>query len=350
MTTRTWIVLLSLAAGAACSAGVALGQPENGGEPRQPEAASGASRSLRERLEMRREQLRRLQDRLDQAIRRLEAGESDEQLREEYPDLFRGRPGGGGPDGLDGFDALPGQMPPGGRRPGMRGEGPEGGPEGPGPDRFERGGGGMGGGPGRDRWREGGGPDRPPTDEERAAMRAFLRESQPRLFEMLERLEKEDPAEAQRKLAEAFPRLRPLLELRKADPQMFELRMKDLRHGREAMDAARWLAEHGSAEADEVARHREALRAALLAQFDGRTEIQRRDIDRQEDHIEKARADLESRAAARDSAIEEMMTRMIEREQERLRRGGDDRDPPHGMHPQGDEPGRRAGPGRRGDR
>lgn len=347
MNTRTWMVMLSLAAGAACSAGVALGQPEGGsaGAPRQSDSTAGAPRSFRDRLEMRRDQLRRMQERLDQAIKRLEAGESEEQLREEYSELLRGRPGGGGPESLDGFDAPPGQMPPGGgRRPGMRGEGPDGGPpEGPGPERFER------GGPGRDRWREGGGPDRAPTDEERAAIRAFLRESQPRLFEMLERLEQEDPAEAQRKLAEAFPRLRPLLELRKADPQMFELRMNDLRHGREAMDAARWLAEHGADGGDEVAKHRETLRTALLAQFDARTEIQRREIARQQDHLEQGKADLESRAASRESAVEGMMSRMIEREQERLRRGDAEHDMPHG-HPPGEEPGRRGGPGRRGDR
>jgi hypothetical protein len=336
MKMRTMMLTMSVGAAIAAGMGGAAMQPQGGERaqpvtetaPRQGEPGAAGARTVRERLEARRDQLRRMQERVEFAMKLLDEGATDERLREEYPEFFR-RPGGGGPEGFDPFDGPPGQMPQqGGRRPGMRGEGPEGGPDGP--DRPER----MGG----ERWRgEGrggpGGADRAPTEEERAAIRAFLRESQPRLFEMLQDLEKQDPEEAQRKIAEAFPRLRPLLDLRKSDPEMFELRMKDLRHGREAMEGARWLAEHADAAADsaEMAKHRDMLRASLVAQFDARTEIQRRDLVRQGERLEEAKAELETRSANRDKSIDGTMSRMIEREQERMRRGqGPDDGPPPG--------------------
>lgn len=344
-----WV--MALAAGAACVAGVAVAQPDRGADrppgPQAEDAPVGLP-AIRERIQQRREQLRRAQERIDLAMKRMDEGATVEQLQAEYPEFFRPRPGmAGGPEGFDGHDGLPGG--PGGRRPGMRGgEGPDGLMGGPdGPDRFDRSGGPGGPGGMGERGRDRAGSDRAPTDEERAAIREFLRVAQPRLYELLQDLEEHDPAEAKRKLTEAFPRVRPLLDLRKSDPEMFELRMKDLRNGREAMESARWLAQHQAAESgaseSENARRREAMRAALRAQFDARTEIQRRDYARQAERLTEAQAELEKRAGDRDSTVEAMMARMIEREAERIRRGeGPDDGPLPG------EPGRR--PGRRGDR
>jgi len=182
------------------------------------------------------------------------------------------------------------------------------------------------------------------TDEDRAAVREFLKVAQPRLFEMLQRFEREDPAEAQRKLAEAFPRVRPLIELRSTDPALFELRMKDLRLGREAMEAARWLADQeGSSgdisDADRAARQ-QPLREALAAQFDARTEIMRHDLEMQTRRHDEAKRELANRASGRDEAVDSMMTRLLSRERERLRRG-DGRDDPPPMR----EPGRHRPPG-----
>ncbi len=340
-----WV--MALAVGAACVAGVAVAQPDRGADrpsgPQAEDAPLGLP-AIRERIQQRREQLRRAQERIDLAMKLMDEGATVEQLQAEYPEFFRPRPGmAGGPEGFDGHDGPPGGA---GRRPGMRGgEGPDGMMGGPdGPDRFERGGGpgGMG-----ERGRDRAGSDRAPTDEERAAIREFLRVAQPRLFELLQDLEEHDPAEAKRKLTEAFPRVRPLLDLRKSDPEMFELRMKDLRNGREAMESARWLAQNQAAESGasetESTKRREAMRAALRAQLDARTEIQRRDYARQAERLTEAQAELEKRAGDRDNTVEAMMARMIEREAERIRRGeGPDDGPLPG------EPGRR--PGRRGDR
>ncbi len=334
MKTRAWMVVL--AAGAICMSGAGAAQPERGGggtrdgaappPPAQPDGGPQGVRAIRERIEQRRDMLRRAQERVDLALKLLEEGASIDRVREEYPEFFR-RQGGPGPD----MGEMPEGGPPGMRWPGMRGEGPGGGPEGP--ERMDRG-------------RERPGADRAPTDEERAAAREFLRVAQPRLFELLEDLEKRDPEEAKRKLVEAFPRIRPLLELRKSDPELFELRMKDLRTGREAMEAARWLAEHegGDAAASEAerARRRESMRSALLVQYDARTEILRRDLAQQTERLSEAKVECEGRSAERDKAVDDVMARLIERERERMRRGDgpDDRPPP--------EQGRR--PGRRGDR
>ncbi len=336
---------------AASMVGTAIAQPERagGGERAQPqsEGPAGGKAALRERIEQRREQLRRSQERIELAIKLMDEGATIDRLREEYPEFFRLARGGAGAEGPDPLDGPPGAGMGGGRRPGMRGG------DGPqdergvldGPERFERGGpGGAEGPPGGDRGRDRPVADRPPTDEERAAMREFLRVGQPRLFEAFQELEERDPEEAKRKLVEMFPRVRPLLEMRQKDPQMFELRMKDLRNGREAMESARWLAqqeqEGSGAGSDDRAKRRESMRAALLNQFDARTEIHRRELERQSERLTLARADLETRAAERDRSIELEMAKMIEREQERLRRGDGPDDSP--------EQGRR--PGRRGDR
>ena len=319
MSTQVCVVTLMVVV---CWASIATAQPDSPpsgdrvGAPGQSSAAREPGHNLRERLRQRREQLRRSQERVERALKMLEEGESSESLREEYPEFFRERQGGGEPDGAAPFDRpIPGD-----------GEMPMSGP--------------GRGGRGRDR-----GPmDRPMTDEDRAGVREFLKVAQPRLFEMLERLEKENPAEAQRKLAEAFPRVRPLMELRQTDPGLFELRMKDLRLGREAMEAARWLADHEDSPRDvseaDLAAKQKSLKAALGAQFDARTEIMRHELAMQTRRHEEAKNELERRAADRDQAVESIMARILERERERLRRG----DGPDDLPPMR-EPGRRRTPG-----
>lgn len=356
MTTRVWIAVMSVVAsiGSIAFAQATEQRSDDRSGPTGPSAQAGEpGQHLRERLRQRQEQMRRAQERLDRAVSLLDEGANPDTLREEFPEFFRSRPSGADPEGFDAFERPPfgdevGGAGPGGRGgPGTAGPGRSGAGGGP-PERFERGsglgglGGGMGteGRGGRDRTPL----DRPMTDEDRAAVREFLKVAQPRLFEMLQRFEREDPAEAQRKLAEAFPRVRPLIELRSTDPALFELRMKDLRLGREAMEAARWLADQeGSSgdisDADRAARQ-QPLREALAAQFDARTEIMRHDLEMQTRRHDEAKRELANRASGRDEAVDSMMTRLLSRERERLRRG-DGRDDPPPMR----EPGRHRPPG-----
>lgn len=336
MNGRVFAFVVSVWVGAmALGAGTALGapQPEPRGEralrplPPHGQEGAGGRRVLREMIERRLEFARRQMERMERALRMLDDGADPAEVEAEFPDIGRGPggPGGGasaGPGGM--IDGEPFDGPPGQRG---QGRGPrEGGP----------------GGEGR---REPP-PDRPLTDEERAAVREFLRTAQPRLHEMFIELEKADPDEAARRMREMFPRFRPIIELRQNDPALFELRMRELRAGREAMEAARRLIEierdAGAPEADR-ARAEEAFRGAVVAHLEARADIGRHDLNRQIEHARRELAELDRRASERESEVLRFMQRMIERERQRARDGGK----PQG--PDEREPMRGRGGGRRGD-
>lgn len=331
MNARMLFVALSLVVAAGAHAAPqpeARRQRESRPEQRAEQPEPG--RMLRESIQRRLEMARRQQERLERAMTMLDGGAGPEELLAEFPELGRQRPGGPG----EGGDLGPLGMPP------EHGEGlgPEGqGPRGPGRGQRDPG---LGGG------RE---PmlDRPLTEEERAAVREFLRSAQPRLHTMLDELEKADPEEAGRKLREMFPRLRPLIEMRQRDPRQYEARLNELKSGREAMDAARRVVEieqpgSGAAEGD-LAAARQALLAAVGAHLDARTEIRRLDLDRQIARAQKERQELDSRSGERDSEVEHMVDRMIERERQRARDGEDGSE----GRERGDSPRR---PMRRGER
>lgn len=342
MNARMLVVSLSLAVAAGAYAAPqpeARRQRESRPEQRADQPEPG--RVLREALQRRLEQTRRHQERLERAIALLEGGAAQDEVLAEFPELGRQRPGGpggmGGPG--EGDFGPPGVMPEhgdGGEGQGPRGPG-RGGRE-PGPGRSGPGGGGGGREPML---------DRPLTDDERAAVREFLRSAQPRLHAMFDELEKADPEEAGRKLREMFPRLRPLIELRQRDPKQYEARLNELRSGREAMDSARRVVEleqpgSGAAEGD-LAAARQALRGAVAAHLEARTEIRRMDLDRQIARAQSERQEMDNRTSDRDSEIDEMVNRMIERERQRAREGELGHDDPEGR----DGPRR---PMRRGER
>ena len=83
---------------AASMVGTAIAQPERagGGERAQPqsEGPAGGKAALRERIEQRREQLRRSQERIELAIKLMDEGATIDRLREEYPEFFRLARGG----------------------------------------------------------------------------------------------------------------------------------------------------------------------------------------------------------------------------------------------------------------
>lgn len=322
MNARMLFVALSLVVAAGAHAAPqpeARRQRESRPEQRAEQPEPG--RMLRESIQRRIEMARRQQERLERAMSMLDGGASPDEMLAEFPELGRQRPGGPG----EGGDFGPLGMPPEyGDGPGPDGQGPRG------PGRGQRDPG-LGGG------RE---PmlDRPLTDDERAAVREFLRSAQPRLHSMFDELEKADPEEAGRKLREMFPRLRPLIEMRQRDPRQYEARLNELRSGREAMDSARRVVElerpgSGAAEAD-LAAARQALRAAVAAHIEARTEIRRLDLDRQIARAQTERQEMDSRSGERDSEIEAMVNRMIERERQRGddgEHGHDDRDGRDGL-------------------
>lgn len=331
----------------------ALGEPSSPPPPPPTRAATptGANSPEERRAELRRG-LDRLMSELDErrakaktSIDLLDSGADMEKVRAALPDGMRmllmaerngrGLPGrgGGGPEGRGGpreGRAGPGRP----EGPGGPGPGGAGGPGGPGGDsqmRYLIGDGideelamaiGMSapehpGPPGRDG--EAGG--RGLTDEDRSEVRAFLKETAPGIGERLARLEKMEPGLADERLAHALPRVRLLRELKKQAPELYELRIEDLKLAQKAMENASWLVRNEEGTKAEVDEHRAALRAALERQYDVRGEIRSKELLLRN----KAKAPL----------IDRLMEQMLKRERERPRperegrgRGPEDRPPP----------------------
>jgi hypothetical protein len=276
------------------------------GEPGEthPNADPEFRHRWRERIQRALDARRQELDRLEAALKALDEGKTVEEVRQMYPDLPRfGNRGEGqehGPmgdgrhtDGGD-VDRLGPQMMGGGRR--------------------------GGGAPG---------PDQAPhqlTADERQSVRDILEATSPQLFKHLQELEKSNPAEAERNIGESFPRLRFLLDLRKRDKQLYDLKLKDIRHGREAFEAARAIAEldrRADADTGERSKLEASLRSALTAQYNVRTQAMQREAEGLKERGASLKADAEKRDAQAGAVVEKNMKAMIEREKKWLEKRSD---------------------------
>jgi hypothetical protein len=246
-----------------------------------PEVRKKAREMFAKRLENRRREI----EKLEQAMKMFDEGKSIEDLRSLFPDM-----------------PHPGQR----AEQWMR--------------RWEEGGPGSQSdwGTGRSQPAE---PPHPLTAEEREVVREILAATAPKILDRIKELEKSKPADADQKLTETLLRSRSLLDLRNRDAAMYQLKLQEIRHGRQAGEAAWAIAEldaPGAANppqaADSASAERrqkvEALRAALLSQYNIRTQIMRRDADRMT-------KDLAARDAQAADVVEKTIRDMIDREKRR---------------------------------
>jgi hypothetical protein len=326
---------------------------------------------FREFLEARRTRVDRIQKALDEALKSLDGGKSIEEVVTEFPAELRSdlRPGGGRGAGPGGGPGGPGGLG------GPMNEGPPGAPgQGPGPVDERDGsiknlndlgpvvpagdgppspGAGQGRGPGGQGQGRGPGP-RPGaregraeiTDADRAVFDEFLGSAAPRVQVMMRELRKQDPERADHKIVEAMPRMRWLIDLREKDRPLYDLRLRDIRAGREAFDAARAIARFDHEHADQkLSPEREKLagdlRKSLQEQYDVRGQILAHDIAKIESDLAKQREELANRADGKSPVIEKTFDLLIERAKE-WGRGPRDRDrrpgKPAGPEGEGQQP------------
>jgi uncharacterized coiled-coil protein SlyX len=244
---------------------------------------------MRARLAARLEETRHMQERLEAAIERLDAGESTRDVRAEVEIPPRMR--------RDGFRSGGGGGPPG-ERAGERGE---------------RGGGAGFRGP----------PDRPGPDRE--AMLRFLNEHAPELAERL-RLERErNPQMADRILGGMEGRVR--LMMAEPDREMRDLRRRELRVSWDVLVASRALTEslQGGPDSPAALAAADTLRNALAAHFDVRLAMHEQEIETIEARLAQLRSDMQRQIGARDEMVDrrvDMIMRMADR------RAGDHAPPP----------------------
>lgn len=306
-------------------------EPPKGGDPQAQSGDVGGKsevetrQRLREAIRRRLESSRRESERLEQIAKAIDEGKSFDELRQLMPESgrwARGGPGGGGRNfgelllrrieesrGGEGFtdvDTLgPTTLP--GMGPG-RGSGPDAGPR-----RSDQ---------------IGSAGERVLSEEDRQAVRDVLVAAAPGILQKLDELQKLDPAQAERKFSEAWPRMQFLMEMRLRDRGLYELTLGDVRFGREAMEAARELVameRRGVAQdSGAYAKQQAALRAALAAQFEQRTRILQHQMDRMRERQAAMARDIGTRPDRQTDVVNRNAAAMIERERRRVERGSSD--------------------------
>jgi hypothetical protein len=159
-------------------------------------------------------------------------------------------------------------------------------------------------------------PGAPLAAQDRERIHAFLAEHMPEFAKRVDSVREVDPQAADRMILRLAPKIREALGFMKRDPEMFRLRLDEMKGGIDVLEAVRDYRAAISKPADSAGREEavkratERLRGVLGAQFDLRTRVMQRDIEVLAKRLEEMRADLEKRRGGRDAAIEEMLGKM----------------------------------------
>jgi hypothetical protein len=171
-------------------------------------------------------------------------------------------------------------------------------------------------------------------------MLGLLREAMPGLASRLEEVSKVDPEGGRRMLARWAPRLREAAQLKKNDPELFGLRMAEMREGWGVIEASRGARElsKGSHDGEEgiAAQRADAkgkLREALSKQFDARLAMQSHEVRALSKRLDELKAHLDEQQASRESRISEIADKILQDKDLPLEpgpggRGPEDRPPP----------------------
>ncbi len=323
----------------------------DGGKPPVDDRAPVSGDRLRDRLDKALKESERQQEQLRAAIAKLEKGEDPETVRRglDMPILRflmgreagpGNRPGGdgmGGPDDRgEGFRGQregegPGQgeFAPGG--PGRGG--PDQAPRPMGPDRFARPGDGPRGdgaapGPrgGPDGPRQGmrpggpmGGPDGPGRpgaggEDDRERLKALIERELPEFAQRAKELREKHPQLADRMLARVAPRLREAMQVKDRDPELFKLRIEEVKGGLDVLESIHALRQLDRDTSEGAkAKRAEALgkvRDALSKSFDQRLKLQEHDAAQLGERVSKLREEIEKKRADRDKVLGDMVDRI----------------------------------------
>jgi len=157
---------------------------------------------------------------------------------------------------------------------------------------------------GRDRFRL--------SDQEAEQALRVIGRLKPELGEELTRLREDEPRRFARELEGRFPRVRWLLRLKRFDPEMFELRMRDMelyRSSRDLAERVRAAREAGRSEAEAAAR--EKLDDVVARHFEVRQQIREAELARLERRLAELREQIADRARNRQRLIAEHTESLI---------------------------------------
>lgn len=158
----------------------------------------------------------------------------------------------------------------------------------------------------------------PPSLDERARVVArFAREHFPEFAQRLESELERDPAAAHRIASRFWPRVAELREIEKTQPELFRVEIARLRSGEEIMSTVRRARDAGPL--DEKARERLIGHLRQLAErhFELRVEAIRLRLESLRQSVRETERELEERRAERERSVDEQVQRflrMIDRE------------------------------------
>lgn len=277
-------VALCAAFGLALSGGTPTRAQQPAIEPPKPAAEHPVKDGFRARLERRLNELRENQKALEEAIGKLDSGASADDVRR----AFAERPG-----------VMPHLL------------GDEEGREprfGPGPD---------GPRPGREQDNRPRDPDRPFTADDQKTVREILAATYPEMVQKLDELFAKDPDAARRKVNEMGPRFRFLLDLHDRDPEMYKLRLEEVKTAREAVGVARDIAARVKAGAvltsPELREPMERLRALVVAQLRNRLAVERRELADMQKRAEQKKQEIDSHGSDNDAMIDKQIRSLLDR-------------------------------------
>ena len=152
----------------------------------------------------------------------------------------------------------------------------------------------------------------PMTDAEVESARQIIAELYPELAARMDALYEESPDKLRRTIEKRFSRVRFLVKLQERNPAMFELRMSDIRLGRETHALAQRVKQ---AHLDDDKKTYKALYAELedklAAHFDVKQRVRQAELDLLRQRVEELEADLEDRDDERDDLIEQRLNELV---------------------------------------
>ena len=150
--------------------------------------------------------------------------------------------------------------------------------------------------------------ERPPpllgelSPEQIQAVLDILQEQNPQLARRLREALDKQPEVARRLLANQWPRLQRLIDLKRNNPRMFRLTLQEFRQQREMLDTARQLRQ--CTDPQKQMELRGQLRDQVQKLFDLRLEIKQRELELLETRVEEMRDSLEQIRQQREARID----------------------------------------------
>ncbi|MEQ9455184.1 MAG: hypothetical protein RLN76_11425 [Phycisphaeraceae bacterium] len=159
--------------------------------------------------------------------------------------------------------------------------------------------------------------------EDAEAALEIMREMEPEIAARLERMIEQNPERMLMMLNDRFPRLRAMLDLRKLNPEMFDLRIRDFRYTAQSRKLA-WKIrqlEREDAQPLEIEQAEADLRDLVIDHFEVRQQIREKELEQLEAELERLTSEVETlrneiqdRSTDQSTVIDSRVDELLERD------------------------------------